>query len=395
MRGHEVFVALQQVAGLGQGGVGAVPPGPQGDIRRGHLLPTVQPDANTHGHSGGQYHSGQAARVADAGQVGVCPVLGRCGCGRPRVAQGCKHGLGRVKPFLRLKGAEPRNGGPQRGGAVVGRGKGCTVQPGVLGLVAVARRDGRRVRGQKRPPPVVDQRVEHEPQRIQIGAVVVLPGHDLPRGIFQRAGRRHAGLLGSALGDAEVAQIKIPGVGAQDVGRFDIPVQHAVLVADPQGVADIQRDLLGQGGGLLGGVVQVSGAQLVQRGQAIHADQNVQRRVIGFLDSGVAVDVDDVGAFQRDHPADLLQALFLDGTVVVGEGDAFLFGVGTVLGREIDPDDLDSLFLCHAGDGVRFGAGVHRAEGAAAEGGGGVEVGPCLRDEIVKSVCIHFFNVDV
>ena len=45
-------------------------------------------------------------------------------------------------------------------------------------------------------------------------------------------------------------------------------VQHAVLVADPQGVADIQRDLLGQGGGLLGGVVQVSGAQLVQRGQA-------------------------------------------------------------------------------------------------------------------------------
>ena len=117
--------------------------------------------------------------------------------------------------------------------------------------------------------------------------------------------------------------------------------------------------------------------------------------MIGFLDSGVAVDVDDVGAFQRDHPADLLQALFLDGAVVVGEGDAFLFGVGTVLGREIDPDDLDSLFLCHAGDGVRFGAGVHRAEGAAAEGGGGVEVGPCLRDEIVKSVCIHFFNVDV
>ena len=242
---------------------------------------------------------------------------------------------------------------------------------------------------------MVDQRVEHEPQRIQIGAVVVLPGHDLPRGIFQRAGRRHAGLLGGALGDAEVAQIKIPGVGAQDVGRLDIPVQHAVLVADPQGVADIQRDLLGQGGGLLGGVVQVSGAQLVQRGQAVHADQNVQRREIGFLDSGVAVDVDDVGAFQRDHPADLLQVLFLDGAVVVGEGDAFLVGAGAVLGREIDPDDLDSLFLCHAGDDVRFGAGVYRAEGAAAEGGGNVEVGPCLRDEIVKSVCIHFFNVEV
>lgn len=74
-------------------------------------------------------------------------------------------------------------------------------------------------------------------------------------------------------------------------------MQHAVLVADPQGVADIQRDLLGQGGGLFGGVVQVSGAQLVQRSQAVHADQNVQRRVIGFLDSGVAVDVDDVGLF--------------------------------------------------------------------------------------------------
>ena len=63
--------------------------------------------------------------------------------------------------------------------------------------------------------------------------------------------------------------------------------------------------------------------------------------------------------------------------------------------KAINEIDLDSLFLCHAGDGVRFGAGVHRAEGAAAEGGGGVEVGPCLRDEIVKSVCIHFFNVDV
>lgn len=66
--------------------------------------------------------------------------------------------------------------------------------------------------------------------------------------------------------------------------------------------------------------------------------------MIGFLDSGVAVDVDDVWAFQRDHPADLLQALFLDGTVVVGEGDAFLFGVGTVLGREIDRTTLTASF---------------------------------------------------
>ena len=78
---------------------------------------------------------------------------------------------------------------------------------------------------------------------------------------------------------------KNPGAGAQDVGRLDIPVQHAVLVADPQGVADIQRDLLGQGGGLVG-CRPGERAQLVQRSQAVHADQNVQRRVIGFLDSG-------------------------------------------------------------------------------------------------------------
>ena len=47
------------------------------------------------------------------------------------------------------------------------------------------------------------------------------------------------------------------------------------------------------------------------------------------------------------------------------------------------------------GECIEYAVDEYCAEGAAAEGGGGVEVGPCLRDEIVKSVCIHFFNVDV
>ncbi len=51
--------------------------------------------------------------------------------------------------------------------------------------------------------------------------------------------RRDAGPL-EPPGDAKVADLRYPVRGEQDVGRFDVPVQHAVRVREVQALGDGQ-----------------------------------------------------------------------------------------------------------------------------------------------------------
>ena len=326
-----------------------------------------------HGHSG--RHKPHAYPQA----AGLLFLRRRRRGGRGERVQHLLHGLVAV---ARVRGAQFQNDGGQRGRAVVGRGQGVPGQPLALGVVAILGGDFGRVGGQKRPAPVVGQLVEHKAEGVQIAAGVGTANQLLGRGIPRGArGRERSVRRGGVLRHAEIPEVEIPGDAVQDVGGLDIPVADAVFVADAQGVADIQRDLVGVGIGLFGRVSQVVRPEGRERLQQIHADEQVKRAVVGFFDGVELVDVDDVGAFEVDKKFDLTRFFRLDAGVVFVEGDALLLGQAVGGSGKLHPHDLNGLAAFDAGGRAFFGAGVHRAARPAAERRVDLDIGPFLGDE--------------
>ena len=155
-----------------------------------------------------------------------------------------------------------------------------------------------------------DDPVEDHAERVDVGLrpdgverLPLLGGHEGPRAEGHRLARR-AGVLGDLLvhrrahrGDAEVADLHLPGAGDEDVRRLDVAVDDAVAV----GVGEAPRRLHQDRQRPLA-VERALGQQLLQR-RPVH----VLHHEVGAARRGAAVDhLDDVGVVEAGEDAGFL-----------------------------------------------------------------------------------------
>ena len=157
---------------------------------------------------------------------------------------------------------------PEPPPGVAGRRQGRAGKPLLYGVVPVLGLD-RRGRGREKGEPVaVQQPVKHQPQGINVHrGVVRLPFVDLRSHIGFGARFGHAAGSVRCPGDAEVPQLKVPHFGNENILRLDVPVDDVELLAQFQGIAqvDAQPDDVPLGNGIADDV-------FVQRGQKLHLD---------------------------------------------------------------------------------------------------------------------------
>ena len=267
-----------------------------------------------------------------------------------------------------------------------GRGDRLARKASCAGSVLVARARRFRRQRQKRRAPVVEQPVQHQTQRIDVGLHAVgLVVVDLRRHVLVGARLRAADRALGGLGDAEIAQLIRPVRRDEDVLRLDVPVQDVPFFAESQRAAEIRadpddllvRDLFSQRPG--------------QRREQLHLDEDVPAHAVVVLDVAHVVAVDDVGAALHVGHQGILAHDVLQ-IAVEARGDAFLvvavaeqiLYVALVLG---DRDELQrGLFL--VAEDVPLDL-VHGAEAAAPDHAHGL---PSRPDGFVVH---HVFSVVV
>ena len=152
----------------------------------------------------------------------------------------------------------------------------------------------RRVAGERRPPG--DHLVEHDPERVEVGAgidvlALRLLGREVGGGPHDRAGLGEvAGPAGHGPGDTEVGHLHLAGVVDDDVGRLDVAMHHPVAVSEAERRGDPGRQIGGPVGVDRGGLADDLG-----QGPARHV---LHHHEVRGVDGAPVVDGDDVGVGQ-------------------------------------------------------------------------------------------------
>ena len=158
-----------------------------------------------------------------------------------------------------------------------------------------------------------EQLVEHDPDRVEVGARVDrvalrLLGREVLRGAHDRAGLGHVGRAGAR--DPEVGDLGAPLVVDDHVVRLDVAVHDPAPVGEARGLEDLDHE--------------VDRERRLERAVVAHdllevaALQELHRDVVGAVPLAAVEDLHDVGVLQPGG-AGRLAAEALDELGVLGE----------------------------------------------------------------------------